>query len=111
MDILEPTLADKVREQFANPERRQMIFELLGSQFQRKYFRMEPDLPYLLRPRYISEEHRRKLENEAKSWLQIQTLKTAIEIKAGISHCSSLYFTLISLSALVIREDDNDDKK
>ena len=30
------------------------------------------------------EEHRRKLENEAKSWLQIQTHKSALEIGAGI---------------------------
>jgi hypothetical protein len=32
----------------------------------------------------MSEEHRRKLENEAKSWLQIQTHKSALEIRAGI---------------------------
>lgn len=89
MDDLEPTLADKVREQFTNPERRQMILELLGPQFQQKYFRIEPDLPYLLSLRYMSEERRRKLENEAKSWLQIQTLKTAIEVKAGTSNFSS----------------------
>jgi len=32
----------------------------------------------------MSKEHRHKLENEAKSWLQIQTYKAAIEIRAGI---------------------------
>jgi hypothetical protein len=31
----------------------------------------------------MSEEHRHKLENEAKSWLQIQTFKAAVEIGAG----------------------------
>ncbi len=31
----------------------------------------------------MPEEHRRKLENEAKSWLQIQTHKSALEIGAG----------------------------
>ena len=31
----------------------------------------------------MAEEHRRKLENEAKSWLQIQTHKAALEIGAG----------------------------
>jgi hypothetical protein len=33
----------------------------------------------------MPEEHRRKLENEAKSWLQIQTHKAALEIGAGIA--------------------------
>jgi hypothetical protein len=32
----------------------------------------------------MAEELRRKLENEAKSWLQIQTHKSALEIGAGI---------------------------
>jgi hypothetical protein len=31
----------------------------------------------------MTEEHRHKLENEAKSWLQIQTIKAAIETGAG----------------------------
>jgi hypothetical protein len=34
-------------------------------------------------PPAMAEEHRRKLENEAKSWLQIQTHKAALEIGAG----------------------------
>ena len=84
LDELEPVLANKVREQFDNRERQQMIIELVGPQFQQNYFRMEPDLPHLLHPPYISEENRRKLQNEAKSWLQIQTLKSAIEINAGM---------------------------
>lgn len=28
------------------------------------------------------DEHRRKLENEAKSWLQIQTFKAAVKVGA-----------------------------
>lgn len=41
------------------------------------------------------EEHRRKLENEAKSWLQIQTHKSALEIGAGM-------FILLHLSTLIL---------
>jgi hypothetical protein len=43
---------------------------------------------------YMSEEQRHKLENEAKSWLQIQTTKAAVEIKAGKFNLSK--FTLKS---------------
>ncbi len=50
----------------------------------------------------MSEEHRRKLENEAKSWLQIQTHKSALEIGAGIELILSivgiLYFCFILFS-------------
>ncbi len=38
------------------------------------------------------EEHRHKLENEAKSWLQIQTLKAAIEIGAGMMFIHISFF-------------------
>jgi len=31
----------------------------------------------------MSEDERRKLENEAKSWLQIQVQRSAIDIRAG----------------------------
>jgi len=67
-----------------NPQRRQIILELLGPQFQRKFFPTDPDIPYILTPSYMPEEHRHKLENEAKSWLQIQTYNAAVEIGAGI---------------------------
>lgn len=40
-------------------------------------------LPVFQMPPRMSEEHRRKIENEAKSWLQIQTHKSALEIGAG----------------------------
>ncbi len=47
----------------------------------------------------MAEEHRRKLENEAKSWLQIQTHKAALEIGAGTEFilsivCSYRFFFL-----------------
>jgi hypothetical protein len=32
----------------------------------------------------LPEEHRRKLEDEAKSWLQIQSHKAAVETGAGM---------------------------
>jgi hypothetical protein len=40
----------------------------------------------------MAEEHRRKLENEAKSWLQIQTHKSALEIGAGIELNIPIFF-------------------
>ncbi|CAF4437336.1 unnamed protein product, partial [Adineta steineri] len=85
LDDLEPALANKVRQQFNSPERRQMLIELLGRLFHIKLLRSEPYDPNSLGPPLITEEHRRKLENEAKSWLQIQTHKSALEIGAGIN--------------------------
>ncbi|CAF2093633.1 unnamed protein product [Rotaria magnacalcarata] len=85
LDDLEPSLADKVRQQFSNPERRQILIELLGKLFQWKLFRTEPDTPTIILPPTMPEEHRRKLENEAKSWLQIQTHKSALEIGAAVT--------------------------
>ncbi|UJR31743.1 hypothetical protein I4U23_019221 [Adineta vaga] len=84
LDDLEPTLANRVRQQFNNPQRRQMLIELLGTQFQGKFFKTEPDNPSILNSPNMTEEERRKLENEAKSWLQIQTLKVATEIGAAM---------------------------
>jgi hypothetical protein len=46
----------------------------------------------------MTEEHRRKLENEAKSWLQIQTHKSALEIGAGIVMKISLSLLVLFLS-------------
>jgi hypothetical protein len=43
----------------------------------------------------MAEEHRRKIENEAKSWLQIQTHKSALEIGAGIKIKISIFFIRI----------------
>ncbi|CAF4482773.1 unnamed protein product, partial [Rotaria sp. Silwood2] len=85
LDELEPALANTARQQFNNPERRQILIELLGKLFQWKLFRSEPDTPHILLPPVMPEEHRRKLENEAKSWLQIQTHKSALEIGAAVT--------------------------
>ncbi|CAF3891149.1 unnamed protein product, partial [Rotaria sordida] len=85
LDDLEPALANKARQQFNNPERRQILIELLGKLFQWKLFRSEPDTPHIILPPIMAEEHRRKLENEAKSWLQIQTHKSALEIGAAVT--------------------------
>jgi len=48
----------------------------------------------------MAEEHRRKLENEAKSWLQIQTHKAALEIGAGTEFIFYCLFLPIFLSIL-----------
>ncbi|CAF4338623.1 unnamed protein product, partial [Rotaria sp. Silwood2] len=85
LNDLEPILANRAREQFNNLHRRQILIELLGLQFQWKFFQLEPDIPCILTPPYMLEEHRRKLENEAKSWLQIQAFKAAIEIGATVT--------------------------
>ncbi|CAF1669432.1 unnamed protein product, partial [Didymodactylos carnosus] len=85
LDDLEPSLADNVRQQFHNPERRQILIELLGTLYQWTVFRAEPDQPSLLLPPMMPEEHRRKLENEAKSWLQIQTHRAALVTRATVS--------------------------
>ena len=55
----------------------------------------------------MPEEHRRKLENEAKSWLQIQTHKSALEIGAGMSILLLLPFHFINSlrSHLAVAED------
>ena len=55
----------------------------------------------------MAEEHRRKLENEAKSWLQIQTHKAALEIGAG----NRIYISIFSITKsflfyLAVTEDE-----
>ncbi|CAF0990782.1 unnamed protein product [Rotaria sordida] len=85
LNNLEPIVANRAREQFNNRQRRQILIELLGTQFQWKLFPMEPDIPYILIPPYMLEEDRHKLENEAKSWLQIQVFKAAVEIGATVT--------------------------
>ncbi|UJR14936.1 hypothetical protein I4U23_001918 [Adineta vaga] len=85
LNDLEPALANKVRQQFNNPERRQILIELLGKLFHIRLLRSESYHPNSLRPPAMSEEYRRKLENEAKSWLQIQTHKSALEIGAAVT--------------------------
>jgi hypothetical protein len=46
--MLSLDLAQAVRKQFSNPHRRQIIIELLGSQFKRSYLSEEPDTPQIL---------------------------------------------------------------
>lgn len=47
-DMLSLDLAQAVRAQFNNPHRKQMIIELLGSQFKRSYLADDDDNPHLL---------------------------------------------------------------
>ena len=47
-DILSPSLAEVAKEQFNNEHRKQMIIELVGSQFKRSYLTEERDNPWLL---------------------------------------------------------------
>ena len=46
--MLSLDLAQAVRQQFTNPHRKQMIIELLGSQFKRSYLADENDSPSIL---------------------------------------------------------------
>lgn len=46
--MLSIELAKVVREQFHNPHRKQMIIEILGSQFKRSYLADETDNPSIL---------------------------------------------------------------
>ncbi len=46
--MLSIELAKVVREQFNNPHRKQMIIEILGSQFKRSYLADEADNPSIL---------------------------------------------------------------
>ena len=48
IDILSLNLAEAVKHQFNNPQRKQMIIELLGTQFKRSYLTDEVDNPQLL---------------------------------------------------------------
>ena len=58
---------------------------------------MEHDTPHILLPPSMLEEERHRLENEAKSWLQIQTFKSAFDIQAGRILIQSFYRTLFCL--------------
>ena len=46
--MLSLDLAQAVRQQFTNPHRKQMIIELLGTQFKRSYLAEENDSPGIL---------------------------------------------------------------
>ncbi len=46
--MLSLELAQVVRQQFNNPHRKQMIIEILGSQFKRSYLTDESDNPSIL---------------------------------------------------------------
>jgi hypothetical protein len=41
-------LADAVKQQFRNPQRKQMLIDLLGSQFKRAYLADEEEQPQIL---------------------------------------------------------------
>jgi hypothetical protein len=41
-------LADAVKQQFRNPHRKQMLMDLLGSQFKRSYLADEEEAPQIL---------------------------------------------------------------
>jgi hypothetical protein len=139
--MLSLDLAQAVRQQFTNPHRKQMIIELLGSQFKRSYLAEENDSPsilvflfyfrknqlnfYLLEYFYIllshlknpdcaflnmfnfkikflnlitkhpplmNEDQRKKLENEAKSWLQIQINEIALRKGCALRSGQKLEF-------------------
>ena len=46
--MLSLDLSQAVRQQFNNPHRKQMIIELLGTQFKRSYLADEVDNPHIL---------------------------------------------------------------
>ncbi|XP_064612744.1 LOW QUALITY PROTEIN: uncharacterized protein LOC135476597 [Liolophura sinensis] len=73
-------LAQKVQKQFNHPERREMLFKLLGKGFINSYFPSEMPHPQLLEPPQMSAEERRRLEIEAKSWLLSQAYKCVNEM-------------------------------
>ncbi|RNA12572.1 hypothetical protein BpHYR1_009056 [Brachionus plicatilis] len=83
-DMISPELAIAVREQFKVPQRKQMLIELLGPQFKRSYLPDESDDALILNPPLMAEEQRKKLENEAKSWLQIKMNEIALKKKCAI---------------------------
>ncbi len=58
--------------------------ELLGDQFKRSYLSDETEDVLILNPPSMSEEYRKKLENEAKSWLQLQINEIALRKSCAI---------------------------
>ena len=82
--MLSLDLAKVVRHQFANKQRKQMIIELLGDQFKRSYLSDEIECTNALSPPGMPEEYRKKLENEAKSWLQLQMNEIALKKSCAI---------------------------
>jgi hypothetical protein len=94
-DILSPILADIVKKQFHNEHRKQMIIELVGAQFKRSYLTDEKDNPFLLITPTLNEDQRKKLENEAKSWLQIQINDIALQKRCALSKNQRLEIRLL----------------
>jgi hypothetical protein len=47
-DMLCADLADAVKQQFRNPHRKQMLMDLLGTQFKRSYLADEEEAPQIL---------------------------------------------------------------
>lgn len=94
-DILSPLLAEIVKKQFHNEHRKQMIIELVGAQFKRSYLTDEKDNPFLLIPPNLNEDQRKKLENEAKSWLQIQINEIALQKRCALTKNQRLELRIV----------------
>jgi len=103
-----------------------MIIELLGSQFKRSYLAEDTDLPFIIQPPHMSEDQRKKLENEAKSWLQIQINEIALkkgcaiksdqnedhlcaEMKDYLEHCYHIISTSLDRHLYVKQNKINND--
>lgn len=80
-EIINSRLAERIRKQFNYPERKQMIFELVGPDFVTQYFPNEHVDPQLLERPSMLPESRRTLQVDAQKWLQGALSKVVAEVK------------------------------
>ncbi|XP_064619949.1 uncharacterized protein LOC135483216 isoform X2 [Lineus longissimus] len=76
-------LARKIQKQQSQPERMQMIFELVGPEFKKEYFPSEPYQPSLLETPHMNAEQKERLRSEAQVWLNSQAYRAAKESGCG----------------------------
>ncbi|KAK6967406.1 hypothetical protein BgiMline_027221 [Biomphalaria glabrata] len=76
-------LAQKVEKQFHQPQRKEMLLEVLGKHFVEKYLSHVQRNPEMLEPIHISAKEKNRLKTDAQNWLNSQMYKAVKETGHG----------------------------
>ncbi|KAH9512915.1 hypothetical protein Btru_036992 [Bulinus truncatus] len=77
------SLAQKVEKQFNQPQRKEMLLEVLGKHFVDKYLSHVQRNPEMLEPIHISAKEKNRLKIDAQNWLNSQMYKAVKETGHG----------------------------
>ncbi|CAL1547704.1 unnamed protein product [Lymnaea stagnalis] len=77
------SLAQKVEKQFSQPQRKEMLMEVLGRHFVEKYLSHVQRNPEILEPSHMSANDKNRLRIDAQNWLNSQMYKAVKETGHG----------------------------